>query len=434
MTRKIYLIAALLIFVAGVLITFLLLRRSERNYVNVLPEDARAVAEVDLTTLSEPGMTELIKSSLQCDTHMVERLGLSTERPAYLFATDEGRLGLVAAIQDMNLLNSELQAQGHAVESQRGLKWCHVDSWLVAFDRHRVLVMECDAVTNEVSLRKQMVEMMKSTKPASLLASLDSQAGNIRLAAQLDVSMLNIPNELVDKLLSLMLKEHPILQASVSLGEHAYSLSADLVQTPAEEGETGVRPSDVFHPIQGHLAETGPSCPLFWAGINISGEQLLQLMRKIPALRTMLISVNLFFDADMVIRSVNGDVSLAVTEGDDMQTQWLLTAQLSDTSFLRNVPSWERTLSLSSIFRFQVLQESDFLLVMPDNSSFYFGVRDDMLYVTPSATLALEACHQTVPADGFERNGANGRQFFVTADASRTLPILSSFLKTFARR
>ena len=246
--------------------------------------------------------------------------------------------------------------------------------------------------------------------------------------------MLNIPNELVDKLLSLMLKEHPILQASVSLGEHAYSLSADLVQTPAEEGETGVRTSDVFHPIQGHLGETGPSCPLFWAGINISGEQLLQLMRKVPALRTMLISVNLFFDADMVIRSVNGDVSLAVTEGDDMQTQWLLTAQLSDTSFLRNVPSWERTLSLSSIFRFQVLQESDFLLVMPDNSSFYFGVRDDMLYVTPSATLALEACHQTVPADGFERNGANGRQFFVTADASRTLPILSSFLKTFARR
>ena len=44
MTRKIYLIAALLIFVVGVLITFLLLRRSERNYVNVLPEDARAVA------------------------------------------------------------------------------------------------------------------------------------------------------------------------------------------------------------------------------------------------------------------------------------------------------------------------------------------------------------------------------------------------------
>ena len=80
------------------------------------------------------------------------------------------------------------------------------------------------------------------------------------------------------------------------------------------------------------------------------------------------------------------------------------------------------------------LQESDFLLVMPDNSSFYFGVRDDMLYVTPSATLALEACHQTVPTDGFERDGANGRQFFVTADASRTLPILSSFLKTFARR
>ena len=398
MTRKIYLIAALLVVVVGALITFLLLRRSGHNYINVLPEDARAVAEVDLTRLSESGMAELINTSLQCDPRELERLGLSTDRPAYLFATDEGRLGLVAAIQDESQMDEGLQAQGYTVESQRSLNWSHIGSWLVAFDRHRVLVMECDAATNEASLRKQMVEMMKSTTPATLLASLDNQTGSIRLAAELDASMLNMSNEMVRKLLALLLKKQSTLQASIRLGEQAYSLSANLLKTPAEDGEADVRLGDVLHPIQGHLAETGPSHPVFWAGINISGEQLLQLMRKVPALRTMLISVNLFLDADMVIRSVDGDVSLAVAEVDDARNQWLLTAQLADTSFLRNVPSWERALSLSSLFRFRILQDNDFLLVMPDNSSFYFGVRDNMLYVTPSATLATEACRHRLPA------------------------------------
>ena len=79
MTRKRYLIAALLVVVVGALTAFLMLRRSGHNYIHVVPEDARAVAEVDLTRLSEPGMAELINASLQCDPcELVHRLsGLS---------------------------------------------------------------------------------------------------------------------------------------------------------------------------------------------------------------------------------------------------------------------------------------------------------------------------------------------------------------------
>ena len=433
MTRgKLFIALGSVVLVAG-LATFFLLRHSGHNYVNVLPENSRAVAEVDLTTLSEPGLAGLIKTSLHWDSGDLERLGLSTDRPAYLFATAEGQIGLVAAIQDMSQLSEGFQAQRHAVETQRGLKWCSFGSWLAAFDRHRLLVMEADGGVNEALLRKQMVEMMKSSEPATLLSSLGNQPGCIRMAADLDVSMLNVPNELLHKLLSLLMKDVPTLQASLDLGEQSYSLSANLLQSSPDDIRTHIQLGDVLHPMRGGLTEVGPERPLLWACMNISGEQLLPLLRKVPAMRTMLIAANLFFDADVVIRSIEGDVSLAVSEADSVQRQWLLTAQLADTGFLRKAQSWEFHLGLSSAFRLTRLHDYDYLLVTP-TASFYFGVRGDMLYVTPSATLAAEACLPTPTADGFDRSRAEGQQLFVMLDASRALPMLSSILKSFASR
>ena len=120
--------------------------------------------------------------------------------------------------------------------------------------------------------------------------------------------------------------------------------------------------------------------PALWVGLNVDGSVLLPLLRKVPELRTALVALNFCVDADQIIRAVNGDVSLAVSEGATSLHDWLFTAQLQNQDFLRNVLAWQRGGMFSSIARFVIDGEKDFRLVGDDFEA-YFGMRDGSLYV-----------------------------------------------------
>ena len=91
--------------------------------------------------------------------------------------------------------------------------------------------------------------------------------------------------------------------------------------------------------------------------------------------------MNLSVDLDMMLKAINGDVSIAVPKLDLQNPDFILSATLTNTDFLKNADDWKGISKRGT---------NDFAFEY-DGMRAFFGVRDNKLYLASSERMANNA-------------------------------------------
>lgn len=374
---------------------------------NVIPADATAVAVLDPAEMAaECGLTLSDLLFLQPD----EDAGIDLTKPIYGFTTQSGLLCLAANVGDEEALVKFLNCYlGYASEPQRGMTWIS-NQYSTGYVADGKLIV-CGPLTaaEQETVNPQLAALMKqSRQDVPAMAELEQMEGALRLSSPLN----NLPASATKSLnaylpLDKMLQDAR-LNASLKFGEKDLTLHASVSGLDEKLAQ-------VSKPIQQDICKQ-PEGVLFTSCINLEGEKLLTLLREVPKVRTGLLALNMCIDADMMIRAIDGNVTLALTKANGLQSDYQLTAKLSNTDFLANDSDWgingRTDVSLNK------RGQSDYR-IMYDGTEIYFGVRNGMLYLASSAQLADDACQPAT--DAAFGQAAEGKCYYAELDVNKVL-------------
>ena len=410
-------LAVILLLTAG--LAWLLLRNDE-GYTKALPQNPKALVSINLLDMAtDAGMNllDLIEDKAGDDS------GISFAAPVYGFVTEDNNLGLLAKVSDADDLQGWLQNNGCSVERQRGLKWAHLSSFLLCFDDDKALAMGPVSPSDEGRFRNQMSALMKQdSAPSELYHRLGQEKGCARLITRLDI----FSKELLDDKLPEGIDLRGVrLIANLNIERRAVKLSTTIeTYNPAIEKRMS-QSDEVTSRIQGHLLGLGPSDPLVWLGCNIHGEKILELLRTDPSIRTSLLALGMCIDSDMIIKSIDGDVSISIPTFDGAAVPgFLLLAELKSQDFLRHVEDWKSGIAAEAGVGFQAFTDHDFCISWM-GMDFYFGVSDKRLYITNRQSLVSEASTKANHSSrALRKDNVRGSRSYVTFDVAALAPTL----------
>lgn len=354
---------------------------------DVLPADAAAVAVFEPAEFAEKcGLTlDDIKSVTAVLGGLEDAIDL--KKPIYAFTTESGLTGFSLNLLDAEKLVKSLDSFGFVNEEQDGLKWIvKGKDGIACLDEGKVLVCNVASTADVNNVRSEMVKLMKQKRQdVKALDNTNKQDGLLRFSAPL--KLIDAVSPSINKSADLKGLDEAVLNTAFQVESKALKLKAKL-DTPKDLELP-------LAPIKGTLAGIGPAEPFLWLCVNMKGEQLLPYLREVSDLRSALLALNMSVDADMMIKAINGDVTLSVPKFDLQHPDFILTATLSNTEFLKNADDWKGIKKRGS---------SDFLL---DDAGIYFGVQDGKLYIASSERMASNA-FQEAPKDAFQ-SAAKGK-------------------------
>ena len=330
----------------------------------VVPEDATAVAVLEPAELIQSlGLKEdKVKKLTMNFEDILEAIDLA--KPVYAFSTEKGLTGIAMNVKDAEKLLKAISVYGFASEEQNGLQWIVNNSTIGCLDEDKVLLCDASTPSAQDALMDVMSKLMsQGKKDVEALNKVDEQEGVFRLSAPLN----GIPEEFTKNLPAGI--SDAILNAGLQIGKKNISLSANLTTDFS---------SLPLAPIEGTLAGIGPEKPFVSVSFNLRGERLLPLLREVPQIRSLLLALNMNVDVDMMLKAINGDVSFVIPKFDLKRPDFLITAALANTDFLKNADDWSGVSKLGA---------NDFAFEY-EGAKAYFGVRDKNLYITTSVMLA----------------------------------------------
>lgn len=368
-------IGILVLLLVGVA-AYLYFHRDSDKARDVLPADATAVAVFEPAELLDGlGLKKEKASKLVMNLEdLVE--GVNLAKPVYAFATQDEFSGIALNVRDVKRLLKAAALFNYASEEQNGYQWIANSNSIGCIDEDKLLILNAP-VAEQDALRGEMMKLMKQARQEVPALNEMKQDGFLRLNTTLD----KLPKEASFSLPANINLSDARLNAALGIGKKDITLSAAL-QTPQPLMDK------VMQPIRGNLSGMGPAEPVFWLCTSMKGENLLQLLRSQPQLRTALLGLNMAVDVDMMLKAIDGDISIVVPRLDLKNPDVLLMATLSNTDFLQNADDWDNVAKISP---------SDFVATI-EGTRTYFGVKNGLLYVANSQQMASQAALQTVGA------------------------------------
>lgn len=425
--KKTIAILALILAIAGLAAYFFL--RSTDTCRSVIPEDAKAVAMLrpaELVTGLGLTVSDIVRLA---SSDKDEDLFLDPTKSMYSFVTRDGYTAFTAAISSTSSMSRFCESHGMTQEEQRGLHWAMSDNVILCYDKHKVLAYTPVSRSEQINLREQMTELMnQSAKKVPVMRRLEKSNSALAFTTSLDL----ISAEYVSKVSAGLPEDVDLSEifadVALSVEERGIALTLEMYsENPSLEKHLSAL-NELTSPIKGSLVDIGPSSPALWMCVNLQGDRLLELLRKQPDIRTTLLALNMVVDADMMIRAIKGDVSIAIPYLYKSGEQFLLTAELSNTDFLRNVDDWKHGMVNDAGVLFEELGQDRFRITYDGNSS-YFGVVDGRLYITNKRDLAAEAGQQ-IPCEARQALLPQMKRntFFATFAVGDLLSNISLFL------
>ena len=428
MKKKLLIITASGIFVTLVTIaaTFVALRGSSEAYVRTIPYNATAIARLDLRSflsdadLSLQDVISLLRRSHESDD--AKKVGVNMKRPVYAFISAAGNVGLAAAVSDEDDLEDFCESwhrEGHASEivEQRGYSWVVIEQqWLLAFDSKKALMMGPSIGAGQEQLRTEMMQLLEqkekdSGMESSLFAALSKDDEPLAAVVAPEILPSAARREL--RRMKVASKDDALLRLTLETDDNELELEADVLAESEDAKAELKRMDDLLRPIKGSLTDYAHTENVAWIALNVEGATLLDALRSNNAVRTALLALNLAFDLDRIIRSVDGDVALELTNvssflgnfGVDNPLRGLyVTAKVENTDFLSDASTWG-----NNLFGVQALTQQDFALNL-GATSYYFGVQDRTFYLGATQGLTNEQ------NDYLQRKHSDikGNRFFAT--------------------
>lgn len=388
-------------------VAFWYFHRDSDKARDVVPEDATAVAVLEPAELIQGlGLKEdKIKKLTMNYEDILDAIDLA--KPVYAFTTEKGLTGITLNVKDAEKLLKAISVYGFASEEQNGLQWIVNNGTIGCLDEDKILLCDASTPSAQDALMGVMSKLMsQDKKDVEALENASKQDGCFRISAPLK----GIPEEYTKNLPAGI--SDAILNGALQIGKKDISLSANLTTDFS---------SLPLAPIKGNLANIGPEEPFLWVCFNLNGEGILPLLRKVPQIRSFLLALNLNVDVDMMLKAINGDVSIAVPKLDLKNPDFILTATLDNSDFLKNAGDWNGVSRRGA---------SDFTFEY-DGAKAFFGVHDNKLYISSSERMATNAFKET-PKDAFQ-SAAKGKYLSASLNIGQVIqayPGLAILLRT----
>ena len=392
-------IALLLVGVAA----YWFFHRDNDKARNVLPEDATAAMMFEPAELvSELGLNLKDIFNLASAFGDVEGT-IDLTKPVYGFTTESGMSGLALNVEDAEKLLKLITTFGFASEEKDGFNWIANKDYIGCFDKDKMLVVNA-LLPQQDELRDEIVKLMtQSRKDVPALDKAKDQKGVFHASTALS----NIPKQYAASLPEGTDLSKAFFNCGLRIEKKALVYAAKL------DGVDNL--SIPLSPIKGNLSGVVSEEPFAWICASMKGEELLPYMRKVNELRTALLALNMCVDADMMIKAIDGDVMIAMPKLDLNQSLpgIIFTATLNNTDFLKNADDWKQVSKRGA---------NDFVMSQ-DGINFFFGVRDDKLYITNSEELANNA-FQKGSASNFQKD-AKGKFLSASINAGQIIKAAS---------
>ncbi|MBR4644847.1 MAG: DUF4836 family protein [Bacteroidaceae bacterium] len=386
---------------------------------NVIPEDAKAVIVLDSKQLvkqmgfSISDIMDFLKSDKK------EGIGIDLLSPMYGFLSNESYLCGVMALSDADDFEEAIKEKGVSVESQRGFKWAYSNEMVVCFNDKKALLLGPISQAESNNMRPRMVEWMsQSSSNNPLLSSVLKEDGALCLCSKMSV----LPSTSIQQALKYLNNPFDMdkvyMHAALKVKKKSLQLSTYIDSDEEDIKELFSKPYGIFRPIQGKQLQSSVSDPILWIGFNAKGTLLLEELRKNSVTRLLLVGINLCMDADMLLKSVDGDVSFELSDITSKQVDYTFKAQVSNQDFIKNANEWN-TGFLGNGYSFKAIDNNNYMLQGEGKVS-YFGVKDDLVYLTTNQDVAKDIKSNT--SDSFastNKSEITDKVFYASINVSR---------------
>lgn len=379
------------IAVAGV-VGWNMWRGKGESMASSLPKDITAVGRVDLKqTILDYGVNfEDLKTALFSDK---EETGLDYVTPAYIFSS-EGMFGAIVGVSKEKDLEKFLSSKGNTVEEQRGMKWSTIGgNILMGFNDNRAMVMGPAVGSDLDNLRNKIAQCIKqdeseSGKNTELFERLMTRTEPIALSTDAG----QLPKDLLPEWLSALLGDVNLSELLLSAGlkphDNRFTFSLGTQTENQKINKFQDRIDLIAKEVDASLLATAPSHAALHLEMALDGEKLLNFLRENKAIRTALIVVNTFFDFDVIMKNIQGDMSLTIPKldgGADMDV--LFQAQLKDDGFMRKVEGWNDVMTKMAGVKFQKNDDNHASVVYQGNN-YFFATHNKRLTISNNQSLA----------------------------------------------
>ncbi|MBR1498540.1 MAG: DUF4836 family protein [Bacteroidaceae bacterium] len=414
--KKLLFIAMTLLAAAAATWYFLRPRDKARD---VVPADAVATAVFQPAQLFEAlGLTsDEVKELTASLGDLTEAVDMG--KPLYAFASKSGLTGVAFNVSDADKLQNAASDFGFSCTEGSGYRWLTNSHAIGCFDANRLLLCGPASEAEQETLRGEMLRLMKqSRQDVPMLDRASRQEGFLRLSASLE----SLPKAYVPKGFDV---SDGCLNASLAIGDKDITLAMSVTDADGKPCAAWPEGAELLKPLSGQLPALLPDSPFAWLCLGVKGEGLLKILRGRPCTSAMLMALNVaFFDADLMLKAIDGDVAVVMPEADFLRKEVLLTAHISNTDFLKDAEEWDTTSTLNGMSLRRRSTADDYVFTY-QGDRFYFGVRGETLYIATSERLAdlfAEQGARSFPlrlTGGKKEQGARGRYLIGSADLAR---------------
>lgn len=390
------------------------------EYTHALPKNASIVIGMELDQMANKAglngsegekvvnkLKALMKGGLQGDAaQLAERIidqpsesGLSFDDKVYLFATPHVEaLAILAKVTDegkletlMNVLQKESIA--NPLREESGCQWTQIGGALCAFNNGTFLLLQ-PSKGDASGMKGTLLSLMRQKEGegfASLPEFTKIEASGNDIASVVNLSA--VPYQLTTPL-------RMGLSADIQLEDIKYFVSANfepgkvvmnsesLITNPKILGFFDTM-DKVFQPIQGKYLDYFQGNTQLWASGRIQGKELYNMLCQNPAIKQALNNPILPVDVEYIFSSIEGD--FAVGKSSFLTDEYILYADVTNSDFLQTFEDLRPLLALTGgQITLDNVGPNEYLMRTYEGN-YWFGVKNNRLYVTNNRSWAQEA-------------------------------------------
>ncbi len=351
---------------------------------DILPADATAVAVIE-----PAGLFKALGLSLDKVSNKVEDLrdlieAFDLEEPVYAFASESGLTGFALNVNNADKLKKAAANFNFNSDEDDGYMWITGSHLMGCSDGDKLLLCGPDLPT-----KQEMVRLMKQGRQdVPLLDKANRQKGYLRVSTSLS----NLPREFMPKGFK---SSDAFLSAALSIGKQDVTLSAKVEDEDGKPFLFNPEGEELLQSINGLLPTVVPDHPFAWLCLGVKGEQLLKILRCGPRVSAALMALNVsFFDADLMLKAIDGDVVIMMPKANLSHPEVLITAEISNSDFLKEAKDWDTNSTLGGMSLRKRGEADDYVFTF-QGEKLYFGVRGGLLYMASSEHLASQVLQES---------------------------------------
>ena len=407
---------------AGCLATLMFLAScgTKTEYTHALPKNASMVTAMEVDAMARKAglngkegegiakrLKALLKDGLQHDAaQLAGRLvddpsesGLSLDDKVYLFTTPHAEaLALLAKVEEEGKVQKLLEALvkeniATPLKEESGCQWTKIGKVICAFNDGTFLLLQ-PSKGDAMSMKSTLLSLMRQQEGEGF-SSLP-EFGKVQAKGNDIASVVN--GNAVPRSLTTTLRMG--LSANIALEDIKYLVTGNF-----EEGRVVIRSESlvqnqriaeffdnmdgVMRSIQGKYLDAYQGNTTFWMGGNVKGKELYDMLRRNPSIRQQLDNPPLPVDVASIFAAIDGDVAIGINSlynGDLM-----LYADVTQSHFLKTFEDLRPLLALTGGQITLDTVGKDEYLMCTYYGNFWFGVKNNRLYVTTNRAWAEEA-------------------------------------------